>query len=350
MYIIYAILAFSLLIIVHELGHFIMAKVNGVKVEEFSIGMGPKIISVTKNETKYSIGILPIGGYVKMLGEERFEEDEEKEDNKNQNLEYTEGSLQSKSPFRRLTIILAGVIMNVILSIVLFAAISNHSGFAVPVIDEVLKGSAVSGVLKPGDEFVSVDNRKVITPNDVIFGLATDKDETISLTVKRNGEEKSFEVKPNIDKESGLKKIGVSFKYVKEPSIMESIKQGCVESISTIKQTYSSLKMLVTGKANFKTDVGGPVSIIKMTGYAAKNGFWTLMNFTAFISINLAVLNLLPLPALDGGWALMILFELITGKKVPEKVTNAINSVGFIVLMAFMLIVTIKDILFPIAL
>lgn len=336
MYIIYAILAFSLLIIVHELGHFIMAKINGVKVEEFSIGMGPKIISVSKNETKYSLGILPIGGYVKMLGEEDGQE--------------LEGSLQSKSPIRRLSIILAGVVMNVILALVLFSAIANHHGFTIPVVQTVMENSAVDGILIPGDEFLEVDGRKIISDQDVRFGILTNKSEDIDLKILRGNEIKDFTVTPKLDPKTNSKMLGITFKYIEKPSIIESIKQGFVESVATIKQTYAGLKMLVTGEANVKTDVGGPVSIIRLTGVAAKNGLWTLMSFTALMSINLAVINLLPFPALDGGWALMILFELITGKKVPDKVSNTINAIGMILLMVLMLLVTIKDILFPIVL
>ena len=140
--------------------------------------------------------------------------------------------------------------------------------------------------------------------------------------------------------------IGFAFERVQNPGIVQSFKQ----TLAAVNQTYKSLKMMVTGKVNFKTDVGGPVSIIRMSSEAAKNGIWNLMNFIAFISINLAVFNMLPFPALDGGWTVLLIIELITRRKVPEKIVGAINYVGIMLLFGLMIVVTIKDILFPIQL
>ena len=339
LYIIYALLGFSLLIIVHELGHFIMAKVNGIKVEEFAIGMGPKILSTQGKETKYSIGLFPIGGYVKMLGEEEDINDER--------------SFSSKSPLRRISVIIAGAFMNFLLAIIIFTVILNKFGYSLPKIDSLVENMpAIEAGLQEGDEFLKVNGSKVFSADDLSIGINMAKDQPINFLIERNGEKKEVIVTPKLVEEDNVKRymIGFAFERVQNPGIVQSFKQSFKETLAAVNQTYKSLKMMVTGKVNFKTDVGGPVSIIRMSSEAAKNGIWNLMNFIAFISINLAVFNMLPFPALDGGWTVLLIIELITRRKVPEKIVGAINYVGIMLLFGLMIVVTIKDILFPIQL
>ncbi|MBE6054682.1 MAG: site-2 protease family protein [Clostridium sartagoforme] len=339
MYIIYALLGFSLLIIVHELGHFVMAKVNGIKVEEFSIGMGPKIFSTEGKETKYSIGLFPIGGYVKMMGEEEEV--------------YDERSFSSKSPLRRISVIIAGAAMNFLLAIIIFTVISNKFGYSLPKVDNLLENMpAVEAGLEEGDEFLRVNGSKVFSADDVSIGINLAKNQPINFLIERNGEKKEVIVTPKLVVEDNVEKymIGFQFERVENPGIVQSFKQSFKETLAVINQTYKSLKMMVTGKVNFKTDVGGPVSIIRISSEAAKNGIWNLMNFIAFISINLAVFNMLPFPALDGGWTVILIIELITRRKVPDKIVGAMNYVRIMLLFGLMIVVTIKDILFPIQL
>lgn len=339
MYIIYALLGFSLLIIVHELGHFIMAKVNGIKVEEFAIGMGPKIFSTEGKETKYSIGLFPIGGYVKMMGEEEAI--------------YDERSFSSKSPIRRISVVIAGAAMNFLLAIIIFTVFLNNFGYSLPKVDSLIDNMpAIEAGLKEGDKFLKVNGSKVFSADDLTIGINLAKDNPINFLIERNGEKKEVVVTPKLVEENGREKymIGFGFERVENPGIAQSFKQSFKETVAVINQTYKSLKMMVTGKVNFKTDVGGPVSIIRMSGEAAKNGIWNLMYFIAFISINLAVFNMLPFPALDGGWTVLLIIELITRRKVPEKVVGAINYVGLMLLFGLMIVVTIKDVLFPIQL
>ncbi|MGL4774398.1 MAG: RIP metalloprotease RseP [Clostridium sp.] len=335
MYIIWAILAFGLLIIVHELGHFIMAKVNGVYVEEFSIGMGPKIFTYKGKETAYSLGIFPIGGYVKMLGEEENVDDDR--------------SLSSKSPIRRISIVVAGAIMNFLLAIVIFTATLSNNGFKLPVANEVSPNSpaSIAGIEK-GDEFVKIDGSPVLSADDLTVGIAMSKGEEVDVVVKRNGEKVDLRVKPEFNEKEQRYMVGFTFGVNAEPTIFESFKQSFKQTGSLVVQTFKGLKMIVTGEANLKTDVGGPVTIIKMSGEAAKNGIWNLLYFTAFISVNLAVFNMLPFPALDGGWTILILIEMITRRKVPDKIVNVINYIGFAFLIGLTILVTIKDILFPV--
>lgn len=339
MSIIYAILGFSLLIIVHELGHFILARINKIRVEEFSIGMGPKILSIQGKETKYSLGLFPIGGYVKMMGEDEDVNEE--------------GSFSSKSPLRRISVIVAGSAMNFLLAIVIFTVFLNRFGYTLPKVAGVLDNMpAKQAGLEAGDKFLKVNGDKVSSADDLTIGINMAKDKPLKFLVDRNGENKEITVTPKLVEEEGVSRymIGFEFDKVTDPTIIQSFKQSFLETKSNINQTLKGLKMLVTGKVNFKTDVGGPVSIVRMSSVAAKNGIWNLMYFIAFISINLAVFNMLPFPALDGGWTIILLIELITRRKVPDKVVGTLNYVGMMILFGFMILVTVKDILFPIKL
>ena len=337
MYILMAILGFSLLVIVHELGHFVMAKVNGLKVEEFSIGMGPEIFSHKGKETLYSLRILPIGGYVKMMGEEEAVEDER--------------SFSSKSPLRRISVILAGAFMNIVFAILIFALHFNYTGYAKNVIDSVIDNSPAQEVgLQSGDKIIEINGTKVRTTDDVLLEVQLSKGNSLDLVVDRNGKNINLNITPKLDENTGSYLMGFYYEKVSNPTIGESLKHTYNNTISMVKQTYKSLEMLVTGKLNLKTDVGGPVTIIRMSGEAAKSGIQTLSYFLGVISINLAVFNLLPFPALDGGWAIILFIELITKRKVPDKVVGAINYVGFMILMGLMVVVTLKDIFFPVLL
>lgn len=334
MYIILAILAFSILIVGHELGHFTLAKINGIKVEEFSLGMGPKIIGIKGKETEYLIKALPIGGYVKMLGEEESTSDHR--------------AFSNKSPLRRISVIAAGPIMNFILAIILFAIISLNNGFVVNKISEIIDNSPAQKVgLKAGDEITKVNNKKITTWEDFTTEIYASNGNSLSLEINREGKKQNISITPEKSAEDNRYIIGIRPSKVESPSIGESIKYGFNESISLIKQTFVALKTLFSGKASIN-DVGGPVTIIKATGTAAKAGIWNLMWFSAYLSVQLAVFNLLPFPALDGGWILLLFIEFISRRKISDKIVATLNYIGFSLLIGLMIIVTIKDILFPI--
>jgi regulator of sigma E protease len=314
-----------------------MAKLNKIKVEEFAIGMGPKIFSTQGKETKYSIGLFPIGGYVKMMGEEEEVQDER--------------SFSSKSPLRRISVIIAGATMNFLFAIIIFTVFLNKFGYSLPTVKNLSENMpAIEAGLQKGDEFLKVNGSKVFSADDLTIGINLAKDKPINFLIERNGEKKEITVVPKLVKESDRERymIGFEFQRIEKPGIVQSFKQSFKETASVVNQTYKGLKMMITGNVNFKTDVGGPVSIIRMSSEAAKNGIWNLMYFVAFISINLAVFNMLPFPALDGGWTVILLIELITRRKVPDKVVGAMNYVGLMLLFGLMIVVTIKDILFPI--
>ena len=184
------------------------------------------------------------------------------------------------------------------------------------------------------------------------MGIQLSNGSPIDLLVNRNGEKVEVSLTPELVENNGSKiyRIGFYYSAIKDPTIAESIKQAFRETFSLITQTFKSLKLIVLGNVNFKTDVGGPITIIRMSTQAAKNGLISLGYLLGFISVNLAVFNLLPFPALDGGWAAVTIIELITRRKLPDKFVGAANYVGFIILMGIMIIVTLKDVLFPIKL
>ncbi|GKX66304.1 RIP metalloprotease RseP [Inconstantimicrobium mannanitabidum] len=331
--IILVVLAFSLLIIVHELGHFVLAKINGVKVLEFSLGMGPKIWGFKIKETEYNLKAFPIGGYVNMYGQDAPVDDPD--------------SFSSKSPWRRITIVSAGVIMNFLLAIIIFVTVSMNFGFSENKLGDIQDNMpAKEAGLQKGDEIVRANGHKVFTSMDISVEINNSVNKPVKLDYLRNGVEYSVDVTPK--KKDNAYMIGIIFANNTNPTFLDATKHSFKESATLITQTYRVLKNLFTGKADVTKEVGGPVTIVKMSNQAAQAGVWNLLYFTGYISIQLAIMNLLPFPALDGGWLIILLIEAITRKKVPDKVVQGINSIGFIALMALMVLVTIKDILYPI--
>lgn len=334
MYIIFALLAFSALILVHELGHFIVAKLNGIYVEEFAIGMGPKLFGVKVGETEYNLRILPFGGFVKMLGEE-----DESDDSR---------SLNAKTPIQRILVMGAGAFMNYVLALIIFIELAMSSGFAENKVASVVPNSPAQKIgIEQGDEFLKIDGNKIHTTDDFRMGLALAKGNPVELEIKRGNDVLTKTVQPILN-ESGVYQVGIGYGFVEKPALLQGIKQGFNETRSLVSQSFIALKTIVTGEANLKTDVGGPVTIIKMSGQAAKAGANTLLWFMAFLSVQLAVFNLLPFPALDGGRIFIELIQMIIRKEIPAKYIEAVNTVGFMLLMGLMVLVTIKDIIFPI--
>lgn len=332
MNLIIAILGFGFLVLVHELGHYFLARANGVKVEEFSIGMGPTVISKEGKHTKWSIKALPIGGACQMKGEATGEEDK------------SEDSFQEKSPLRKMSIIAAGPIMNLITALILFIGLVSVYGMEDTVINEVVPDSpAQSAGIMPGDKILSIGGYKTDTFTDVSTGIFRLGNNPGTFKFLRNGETKEVTVTPKLDEKTGLKLIGIKVKLKENLSFGEAFKGGFLTMKSNIRQNLASLKMLVTGQVGVK-NLGGPVAVLGMASSASKAGFGIFLRFLAIISVMLAVFNLLPIPALDGGWILMLFIELIRGKKISEKFLNIWNGIGFAFLITLMLLVTMKDV------
>ncbi len=338
-YILLAILLFGLLVAVHEFGHFITAKLSGVRVNEFAIGMGPAIFKKQFGETVYALRILPIGGFCAMEGEDAESDDPR--------------AFGNKSVWKRIVIVLAGSVMNLlagflVLSIV-FAPIKR---WYTPVVEKTsIETTENKNVLKAGDIIKSVDGYKVHIYSDIGVGITRGaEDGKVDIEVIRDGKtvmlvgiafsEASSEsqVKENVEKGG----YTVDF-VVEETSFTGKIKYIVQNGYNLVRLVVVGLKDLVSGNVSTK-DMSGPVGIGKMMAETAKVDMSSLWYLLAFISINLGIMNLLPIPALDGGRFLFLLIELLRGKPVPPKYEGFVHIAGLVLLMLLMLFVTFNDI------
>lgn len=325
--IIYAIVVFCFLIFVHELGHFVAAKSVGIKVNEFSIGMGPPILRFGKGETQYSLRAFPIGGYVKMEGE-----DEESNDLR---------SFNNKPPLQRAIVIVAGSFMNLVATVVLFTAIALSVGMVSNVIGEVAEGHpAEAAGLKIGDEIIEIDGHRVKGWGDVTGLLGSSEKDRVSIVVKRDGSEISL-VSDIAVNEEGRKVIGITSKL--ERSLGRSLKAGFVGTYELAGEMFNFLKQLFTGKGS-ANDLIGPVGIVSVINDQAKLGFIYIVNLAALISLNLAIVNMLPLPALDGGRFLFLIIRLFTGKRISDSLEAKIHFAGLMLLFALMIYLVVHDV------
>ena len=339
------ILVFGLLIFIHEFGHFITAKLCGVKVHEFALGMGPKLFSFGNKETKYSLRLLPIGGYVKMEGEDSESQDER--------------AFCNKKVWQRIIIVSAGAIMNLILGfIILVICVCAFSPMiSSTTIAEFADNAATqqSG-LQVGDRIIKINDKHVNISNDVIFELqraTTTEDEKYLLAdmvVVRDGKkveinDVKFSFKKIIDEktQTSYNQLIIDFKVkgIKK-TISSVIKQAFFEGVVIGKSIWISLVDLFS---NFQLNkISGVVGVGEVIGEAASAGIDYLLNIITFITINLGIFNLLPIPALDGGRLLFLIFEAIFRKPIPAKYEGIIHGVGFIILIGFMFLIMFKDI------
>lgn len=337
--IIWTVIILGVMIFIHELGHFISARSFGVHVEEFSMGMGPAIIKKQKGDTLYALRLLPLGGYCKMEGE-----DEESE---------SPGAFSNLRPWKKLIVLASGAAMNVLLALVLFIVVSFCQGDRVyaPEIGAIADGSPAS-VFSVGDKIVKMDNTKINIYSDISLKMMDNNGEDIVITVEREGERITKTVTP-YETEYGYK-IGFSPAIVENsPSV--ALKNGVYETIFSVKTVFWSIKQLIVGKVGLDS-LSGPVGVASVVGSAVESvetadasvrGLLLFLNIAyiaALIGANLGVMNLLPFPALDGGRIIFILAEMITRKKVPEKVEAAVHAAGFALLMLLAVIVTCSDI------
>lgn len=352
-----AILVFGLLIGIHEFGHLAAAKAVGVTVHEFSIGMGPKLFSFTRGGTKYSLRILPIGGYCKMEGED------EKSENP--------GALCNKSVWARLLVMVSGALMNIILGFLIYVLINTCyvNDFRINTVGKVLENSpAYECGIESGDEIVAINGHRVHITAEASFAVFLNGNNENEITVKRNGEKLKFYATPAVFIEEyedeqgkiqggyfadentpeelienyGRSIIGYEFQKV-DKTVWNVLKNAFFSAGYTVKVVLYSLKMLITGQVGMR-DVSGPVGIVSQIGQSAAAGLASLLAFTAMITINLGVFNLLPLPALDGGRVLFLLIELLRRKPVPPEKEGMVHFVGLALLMILILVVTAGDI------
>ena len=345
-YIIAAILIFGVLIAVHELGHFLAAKACGVRVNEFSIGMGPTILHKTKGDTTYSLRLLPIGGFCAMEGEEEDSNDPT--------------ALNNQSFWKKLIIFAAGAFMNFLTGLVVLAILySCVSGFSTAKISGFFDGCELQSEqgLQVGDELYKIDGRRVYIYSDVSTLLSRNKTGSYDLVVKRDGklvELQDFAMQQKLYDVDGVQqyKYGLYFGY-EEKTVGTVLKNTWYTALDFARLVWMSLGDLVSGLVSVN-DMSGPVGVVSaiaQTGESAAttaDGILNVLYLGAFIAVNLAVMNMLPLPALDGGRAFLLLvntvFTAITKKKIPSKYEGYIHAAGMILLLAFMAFITFKDI------
>ncbi len=337
---------FGVIIMIHEYGHFIAAKKCGVFVEEFAIGMGPKLWGRVKNNTLYSIRLFPIGGYCKMKDEDSKSTDKD--------------SFGNATKLRKFIILFAGAFMNFLLAIFIFVGISFFSNIAttkIQYVDENLPAYA-SGI-QAGDEIYKINGKRIRLFEDITFNLLRNGDKPLDIVIKRNGEKINVKVTPELKENKYL--IGITPKMktaffgeknenFEKSSFFDSVYNGFWNMFFTIKVTVVGVIELFTGNANLN-EVMGPIGLVpeinKTYQEASKFGIssiiLTMLNLMALLSANIGVMNLLPLPALDGGRILFLLVEIIRRKPIPEEKEGMIHFVGFVILMIFGIFIAFKD-------
>lgn len=346
-YIIAAILIFGILIAVHELGHFIAAKACGVRVNEFSIGMGPALYHRTKGETEYAIRLLPIGGYCAMEGEEEDSADSR--------------SLNRQGFWKKVVIFAAGSFMNFVAGFLIVLILYSSAGaFRLPVISGLAPelASEEEMPLQAGDRILSIDGEKIYLYSDIALFLSRNG-QTHTMEVLRDGEEVSFTVTLPYQEYTDVQGepyvgYGLYFGEVEEGTLIAKLKYSWLNAVDFVRIVRYSLVELLTGGASVN-DLSGPVGIVStITQVGQESASWrdaldNILYFAALIAVNLSVMNLLPVPALDGGKIFFLTVNTIAhrliGRQIPPKYENYIHAAGFALLMVLMLVVTFNDIL-----
>lgn len=347
MSILFAILLFSLLIFLHELGHFVAAKLSGVRVNEFSMFMGPAIWKKQKGETLYSIRCIPIGGYCAMEGEDGGSDDPR--------------SFDRAAWWKRFIILAAGSFMNFLTGLVLLGIFYGpDQQFILPVVTQIEDGCTIVGEygIQEGDRILELDGEKIYVYSDFQMILELNGGEQHDLVLLRDGrrvELKDFAmVKTEFPNEDGSTSLRFGFSFSLVPATFtETVKYVWNSALDMVRMVRLSLKMLLSGQAGIQ-DVGGPVMIVQQmtqVAEASSTTYYAVMNliyFGAFIAINLAVMNLLPIPALDGGRIVCLLIttvvEAVTRKKIDPKYEGYLHGAGMILLLALMAVIMFKDI------
>lgn len=324
--IIAGLLMFMFLITIHEGGHFLGAKLSNIKVNEFSVGMGPSILNKQKGETKYSLRALPIGGYVSMEGEDESSDDPR--------------SFENSAPIRRFLTVFAGPFVNLLFAFLVIFGIASFQGHVSTTIDTVSSNMpAAEAGIKSGDTIVSIDNKNINLFNQVNQYI-NESSGKILVKINRNGELLEFNITPLENKDGKL--IGITPKFINNFS--SNLLYSWNMLFFMIGSIWEALKGLFTGILGFN-QLSGPIGVINQVGQTLEMGFLSFLLFSAFISINLGFFNLLPIPALDGSKLVFILIEMIIGKPINKKFEQTITIIGFIFLLGLIAIVSVKDVI-----
>jgi regulator of sigma E protease len=341
------VIVLGVLIFFHEFGHFLIARLFGVGVEKFSLGFGPRLIGKKIGRTDYRISAIPLGGYVKMIGEEPDAEVDPAD---------ISVSFTHKHVVKRMCIVAAGPFFNILLAIIIFFGIFMVSGAMVlkPSVGTVRDGSpALTAGLKPGDLITVIDSVPVTSWDDMTEIIGASKGKTLEITVRRADSEKVFRITPELVSAKNIFGediqrfiIGISASgeaYTKDLNPLQAFTHSLVQTYKIIELMVMIIGKLITGDISTDT-IGGPIMIAKMAGDQAKSGVTNLIFFMALISVNLAIINLLPIPILDGGHLLFFFIESIKRKPVSLKVREVAQQVGLFIIILLIIFVFYNDI------
>lgn len=344
-------LVLGVLVFIHEFGHYITAKKSDIMVSEFALGFGPKLISKKVGETLYSIRGIPLGGFCNMVGEQPADDSLSEKEREIYDQAQKEGRLfNQKAAWKRLAVILMGPIMNFLLAALIFILIFAVFGIPTSTTEKAILGQvipeqpAAEAGLIPGDKILEIDNQAVNNWQEMSAVIRKNKDNQIKIRYQRRGEIKETSLTPVKSEQNDYGVIGVYPGLVRENiSLLKSIPLG-------LKQSYQVIKLTVLGfvqmfRESSAEDLGGPIMIASIIGQAARVGILNVLNWTAIISINLGIINLLPFPALDGGRIFFIIIEMIRGKAIDPRKENYVHLIGFAVLMLLMIFIIYNDLI-----
>jgi regulator of sigma E protease len=345
----------SVLIVLHEFGHFVLARRNGVRVNEFSVGFGPRLAGWTspRSGTQYSLRALPIGGFCAMEGEDNRVSEAQQQRDFLAGGEPAESNFQSKSPWRRLAIVLAGPIANFILcyAILLFGALAFGvaSDKAQPVVGEILQGSpaAIAGI-RPGDRIVAIDNAAMTSGKRLVDTIHASLGKRLDLVYERNGARSEVYVTTIPCPAQVGRNLGcIGFQPVpayERVGFLDAVRQSGEEFVAIANQTFGGLALLVTQFAKYAPQIAGPIGMGQVAATVQDWGWGPYFSLAATISFALGLFNLLPIPALDGGRAAFIIAEIIRGRPVDPEKEAMVHIAGFAALMALIMLVAFHDI------
>lgn len=335
------IIIFGIVVISHELGHFLLAKAGGIHVVEFSVGMGPTTLGFRKGNTKYSLKLLPIGGACMFEGEDGLNKDGEE----------SPGAFPNANVWKRISTVAAGPIFNFILGFIIALAMVNMIVIRDPVATQVLEGgAAMEAGLTDGDRIISLNGERVYLYEEILLFNALYRGGDVELVYERDGQRYTTTITPKYSETYGRYMLGFSNADYVELEGMDALRYAWYEMRYNVKNTYKSLGMLFTGKVSRK-DVAGPVGIANMVGqtyeqareYGWRDVLVNMMNITLMLTVNLGILNLLPIPALDGGRLVFLLVEVIRGKPVPPEKEGMVHFIGLMFFMVLMIVIFFND-------
>ena len=331
-----ALIIFSAIVIFHELGHFLLAKWNGIEVIEFSLGMGPRLLSHVWGDTRYSLKLLPIGGSCQMVGEEEASD--------------SEGAFGNKSVWARIAVVAAGPVFNFILAWVLALIIVGSVGYDNTMVDIIPDSAAAEAGMEDGDQIISINGSRTWLYREVSLYSSLHQGQTATVVFERNGEKQTVVLTPK-QSDTGAYLYGFSRTVQREKGgALETVGYSCAEIRYWLKATVESLKMLIGGQVGLE-EMSGPVGIVSTIGDTYKESrvdgwYYVTMNMimiAILLSVNLGVMNLLPIPALDGGRLVFLILEAIRGKAIPQEKESMVHFTGVVLLMGLMAVILFSD-------